>query len=424
MKVIHLCTTDIKGGAHRSAYRLHQSLLQMGLDSTIWVAEKRTDDPTVRSIKLNWFEYLNSRLRWRHLPIKFIRYWNSRPEGYTVFSDHRSLRGKALMKSLPDCDLINLHWVSGFVDFPLFFRKVPSKMKLVWTLHDMNAFTGGCHYALDCDAFTAACGACPQLGSNNPRDISNSILNQKKEVYRGFESHDSRIIAPSHWMKKQVQGSTLLNRFPISVIPYGVDLEVFLPHDPNQSRLELNLPLDKKIILFVANAVKIMHKGFEILVRALEQLGNSEGILLVSLGSGKPVMDASVPHLHLGHFRDNHQIAKVYSAADIFVIPSLQDNLPNTVLESLACGTPVIGFDVGGIPDMVRPGVTGLLVPPKDEESLGDAIQTLLQNDALRAQMSENCRRIAVNEYALDIQAKRYIELYQEVLQSTGGPNL
>jgi glycosyltransferase involved in cell wall biosynthesis len=280
----------------------------------------------------------------------------------------------------------------------------------------MNAFTGGCHYSLDCFAFTKSCGACPQLGSDNPRDISFAIWKQKRDNYQNFSKHDLHIIAPSQWMAKQARLSSLLKNLPSKVIPYGQDLATFTPRERVKSRDYLGIPQNKKILLFVANSVKIKHKGFGFLTQALKHLDDSGDVLLVSLGSGAPAIDTSIPHLHLGYFSNNQQIARVYSSADVFIIPSMQDNLPNTVMESLACGTPVVGFDVGGIPDMVRPGVTGLLVPPKDVKALGEAIQTLLKNDTLRAQMSENCRRIAVEEYSLEIQALRYIALYQEII--------
>jgi glycosyltransferase involved in cell wall biosynthesis len=168
--------------------------------------------------------------------------------------------------------------------------------------------------------------------------------------------------------------------------------------------------------LFVAGSTNNWRKGFVFLAEALAELTELSNLFLVSLGAGKPALNSHIDHLHLGYADNDRLLSFAYSAADVFVISSVQDNFPNTVLEALACGTPVVGFSVGGIPEMVRSGVTGLLAPPGDERALAGAISHLLENDATRAEMSSNCRLIAVEEYSLEVQAKRYIELYRSIL--------
>jgi glycosyltransferase involved in cell wall biosynthesis len=217
-------------------------------------------------------------------------------------------------------------------------------------------------------------------------------------------------------MAREIGNSALLGRFPVAHIPNGLDIDVFSPRERETVRGALNIPAESNVILFVADSATNRRKGLSLLTQALGELEISLKPFLVSLGSGKPKIRNGLPHLHLGHVSDDSMLASVYSGADVFVIPSLQDNLPNTVLESLACGTPVVGFDTGGISDMVRPGVTGLLAPVGDVDNLREAIAELLQDPLMRVRMSENCRRIAVEEYALDLQARRYVELYKSML--------
>jgi len=417
VKVVHLSTQDSKGGGPRAAYRLHVGLRQLGCDSSMIVARRRSGDPAVMALPGDLLGPVRRRLRWRQLPLAFFRYWRSRPVGYTLFTDHRARHGARLVSQLPSCDVVNLHWVAQFIDYRTFFTTVPSRTPVVWTLHDVNAFSGGCHINLGCKRYVEDCGACPQLGSRNLNDVSHKIWQHKREIYNQIEPGRLHIVTPSRWMATQVQHSSLMSSFPVSVIPNGLDTDVFSPQDRCMARSTLGIPQDMNVILFVANSVIIRHKGFSLLAQALSNLDGS--VFLVSLGSGRPVIDASIPHLHLRHIENDRQLALFYSAADVFVIPSLQENLPNTVMEALACGTSVVGFAVGGIPDMVRPGVTGSLVPPEDVRSLRTAIVELLQDTDKRARMALNCRRIAVEEYALKVQAQRYSELYREITERT-----
>ena len=182
------------------------------------------------------------------------------------------------------------------------------------------------------------------------------------------------------------------------------------------ARAALQVPQDVQVVLFVADGVDNQRKGLALLVEALAGLTMSDDLFLLILGRGQSTLELSFPHVHLGHVENDRLLPLIYSAADLFIIPSMQDNLPNTVLESLACSTPVVGFDVGGIPDMVRPGETGSLVPAGDVIALRDAISRLLHDHEMRASMSAACRRVAVEEYRLEIQARRYADLYDSIV--------
>jgi len=318
---------------------------------------------------------------------------------------------------LPQCDVINLCWVSGLLDYRCFFPRVTSRTPVVWTLADMNAFTGGCHYDDFCGKFTGGCGACPQLGSCDADDLSAQVWRRKRDSLSRIGKERLCIVATSRWMAGEVAKSPVLSGFTARIIPCGVDQTVFTPRDSVMARSVLGLPRDARIVLFIAQQLSNRRKGFRLLLEALGAVRGIKNMALVALGIDVPKRDIPIPFFHLGTIYRDGIFSLAYNAADVFVIPSLQDNLPNTVLEALSCGTPIAGFDTGGIPDMVRPGITGSLAPAGDSAGLAHAIEELLGNDDRRREMSENCRRVAVKEYSLELQAKRYSALYEELAE-------
>jgi glycosyltransferase involved in cell wall biosynthesis len=327
-----------------------------------------------------------------------------------------------VLAQLPGGDVINIHAMYTFIDYQVFLAAVPRRTPVIRTLHDMSFFAGGCHYAWDCDKYTERCGACPQLGSHQDADLSRQIWQRKQTALQSIAPGRLHLVTPSRWLAHEAQRSGLVRHFPITVIPLSLDTEVFCPRDRGMAREVLGIPQDARVVLFIAEPITRPLKGFGLLTRALEGVGHLANLLLVSVGTGKLPVEVKVSHLHFGHIGHERLLSLIYSAADLFVIPSLQDNLPQTVLEAMACGTPVVGFAVGGIPDMVRPGVTGLLVPPQDVDALRSAIEELLHDPVRRAAMASTCRRVAVEEYALELQARRYLDLYQTVLASHRSP--
>lgn len=418
MKIVHISAQDINGGAALAAYRLHRGLQRVGYESSMFVATRSSSDPTVLAFAppTDIASRLRRRLRRERIARDFSRYRASRPAGYELFSDDRSDHGGKIHDQLPSCDVINLHWIAGFVDYEGFFNSMPHGTPIVWRLADMNALTGGCHYDHDCGQLVKGCGACPQLGSTDPEDLSRQIWKRKQAVFGRLEVNRLHIVALCRWMHKLVKDSPLLSRFPVTLIPNGVDLEEFAPRDRRFSREVLGIPQGAQVVMFVSDDVTNRRKGFSLLSQALAGLMQTHDLFLVSVGKGKPPATGPIPCMHMGHVSNDRWLSLIYSAADVFVIPSLQDNLPNTVLESMACGTPVIGCAVGGIPDMVRTGVTGLLVPPCDVDGLRFAISDLLRDPARLAAMREHCRRIAVEEYSRELQVRRYSELYKSLI--------
>ena len=415
MKILHLGKNDIIGGAARASFRVHWALRKQGYDSTVLVAHRHSNDPTVTAVVPSMDFLARLRRRWRRRQIlgDFARYHATRPTGTEPFSDDRSVHAFDLVKQLPPCDVINLHWVAGFVDYHAFFSALPPRTSVVWLMHDMNVMTGGCHYDDDCGRYVSGCGACPQLGSTDPEDLSRQIWKRKQDVFGALEANRLHIVAPSRWMLELVKSSPLLSRFPVTLIPNGIDLEEFAPRDRGVAREVLGIPQGAQVVMFVSDNLTNRRKGFSLLTAALSGLMQIHNLFLLSVGKGEPPVTDPIPCKHIGQVWDDRWLSLIYSAADLFVIPSLHDNLPNTVLESMACGTPVVGFDVGGIPDMVRSGTTGQLVPVGDSVALGHAITRLLNAPSTCRQMAAECRKMVTEEYSYELVARRYAALYE-----------
>lgn len=418
MKVVNIITGD-QGGGGRAAYRLNRGLNMVGCDATLYVASKFHSDPATvvfkpRNDPAAKLRSLIFRLRQR------VRSLSScKGKGLWTY-DHVCQRGDDPVAQIPPADLINLHTIGNFFNFAAYFPAMALRVPTVWTMHTMEPFTGGCVYTHGCDRFEERCGKCPILESRRESDLSRKDWKAKDKMLRNVPATRMRLVAPSRWMAVQVARSSLLGRFPVEVIPYGVDTQSYAPRDKQAARDVLQIPMDAKVILFVTqHAMDVKVKGLPALLEACRGMSAVPNLRLLTLGGGD-LRDVPVPHTHLGHVFNDNLLSLAYSAADVFVIPSLMDNLPNVVIESMACGTPVVGFDTGGIPEMVRPGQTGALAPPGDVRALREAIESLLLNDGERAQLSARCREVAVKEYALEVQARRYLSLYQSMLQATG----
>jgi glycosyltransferase involved in cell wall biosynthesis len=220
-------------------------------------------------------------------------------------------------------------------------------------------------------------------------------------------------------MAGEILRSALLGRFPVTVIPNGVDIEAFAPRNRAFARDALGLPQDAKVLLFAGHTVDERRKGFSVLIEALAGLREVQNLHLLSVGGYSALPQMGIPYHPLGYISNERLLSIVYSAADLCVVPTLQDNLPNITIESLACGTPVVGFDVGGMSDVVSDGHTGLLVPLGDSEALRESIRRALANSAALAEMSANCRRTAVEKYSIHRQAQDYLELYESLAGPT-----
>lgn len=415
LKILHVNTNDITGGAAIAAFRLHTGLNNIGIDSKMFVASKRSNDGSV--LRFNAPNTINSRFfrYYRRFIInrRLKRYSLTRPKGLEMFSDDQTQYSHTLFDQFPVANLINIHWISGFLDLSEFFSWV--NVPVVWTLHDMNAFTGGCHYNGKCERFVEKCGNCPQLGSTKDHDLSRRIWLRKQKAF-SIVSRYLHIVTPSSWMADEVNRSSLFSRTPVNIIPYGVDTNIFTPRNRNACRDVLGISNNARVVLFMADSIENDRKGLLYLIEAFSEMRGHDNLLLVSIGRGKPNLFTNISCLHIGSINNELMLSIAINAADLFAIPSVQDNLPNTVLEAMACGIPVIGFKTGGVLDMVSDNETGFLVPVGDARALRDAIIYLLANNEKREEIGVTCRKIVEQEYTLNIQAKRYVALYNEIL--------
>jgi glycosyltransferase involved in cell wall biosynthesis len=257
----------------------------------------------------------------------------------------------------------------------------------------MNAFTGGCHFDYGCGRYRESCNACPQLGSTQRADLSQEIWRDKKAILDKFPNDRLRIVSPSKWLLNESLSSHLLGKFETSVIPYGLDTEVFQPRNRDFCRATLGIPLNCSVILFAAASFSSPRKGFNHLIDALWHSKSDLPLFLVSLGGGgDKSFKLPIPGIHIPHVENEGLLSLIYSASDVFVAPSMQDNLPNTILEAAACGIPSVGFNVGGIPEIIRPGDTGFLAQSGDAVGLRASIEMILNNNELRVALSKNCR--------------------------------
>jgi glycosyltransferase involved in cell wall biosynthesis len=229
-----------------------------------------------------------------------------------------------------------------------------------------------------------------------------------------------RIAAPSAWMARQALRSSLFKGFEIFRIPYGIDTDIFMPRNKTVARETLGIPQHLKVIMFVADWMDNHRKGLDLLAEAIKELSLRRDLGVISMGRSASTPKLPGQHFPVGYLSNERLLSLVYSAADLLVCPTREDNLPNVILEAMSCGLPVVGFDVGGLPDMIRQGENGFLAPREDVRELCNAIAAILDEDMTRSRMSQSAREIASREYAIDVQAQRYFQLYEKLLNKSG----
>lgn len=421
MRVLQIANNDLSGGAAIAAYRLHLGLNRAGHDCRMLVRDKHSDDDRVRRFELPqdpWAKLVR-RVRDRRLNRVGGELRRLLVPGHDMVTGCVDSDGRALLQQVGGVDVINLHWVTGLLDHATFFPAAAARRwPVVWTLHDMNPLTGGCHYSAGCERFVDRCGACPLLTMGMEDDYTRRFWRIKRRSLQHMDPSRMRIVTPSRWLAGEARRSSLLDRFDVEVIPNGIDVDQFKPIDRAQARAELGLPMRRPIVLFITAQANYPRKGHDLIVEALRKLDLAGAPLLVSIGGDEAELGAD-RHVSLGRIDDASQLTAAYSAADVFVVPSRQDNLPNTILESMACGTAVVGFEIGGIPDLVREGETGALAAPEDAGSLCAAIERVLADEAKRDVMGRACRAYAERDLSLDTQARRYAGLYQQLVGET-----
>ncbi len=409
MKILIINTNESSGGAAKASNRLHKGLRSIGVQSFMFVQRKQSNDKYVIGAKPNtFFKYIHYfKAILDSLP-KII-YKKRNRVTWSINWLYNPFLFYYIKKIKPD--VINLHWVNnGFISIKQINKLAKLDIPIVWTLHDMWPFTGGCHYSGDCDKYINYCNSCPQLKSNKKNDLSNYIFRNKKKYYPNLN-----IICLCEWMKNCVEKSNLLSNSKIEIIPNGFNLDTFKPRDINESRKLFSLPLDKKIILFGAVDSNDKRKGLLFLEEALKRIDNKNYVVAI-FGNIKDKINLKIDTYYLGKINGEKMMSLLYNSADVFVCPSLEDNLPNTVIESLSSGTPVVGFNIGGIPDMISHKENGYLAKYKDAKDLANGIKWCIEDEDRNKELSLNARKKSEKEYSLEIQANRYKKLFESLI--------
>jgi glycosyltransferase involved in cell wall biosynthesis len=413
MRVLIVSTNDIQGGAARAAYRLHKALLDQNVDSQMLVQSKSSDDFTVIGPQSK-VQKAFGKLR-PTLDSLSVRKYKDRTK--TLFSPNWVPFSSVVDKiNNINPDIVHLHWIAGGMLRIEDFAKI--KAPIVWSLHDMWAFTGGCHYDEECDAYQKQCGTCLVLGSNKLQDLSRKVWLRKQAAFSKMANLN--IIGLSRWLADCAKQSSLFKDTPIFNLPNPIDAITFAPFDKQQARGLLNLPQDKNLVLFGAmGAISDPRKGFKELAEALTQV-DGDNTELVVFGSSQPKIPQRFKQRahYLGQLHDDVSLRVLYSAADVMIVPSLQENLSNAIMESLACGTPVVGFAIGGNSDLIEHQITGYLAKPYNATDLAQGIEWVI-NASNYQEISQNSREKVLREFDSQVVAKKYIDLYNQIIKGT-----
>lgn len=413
MKILLLNTYDISGGAAIAAYRLLRGLQRSGVQAQMLVQFKKSDNYSIISPQTKW-QKVFSKIKpiIDSVPVRFYKQRKNNIFSPAVLRDNIY---KKIQEINPD--IIHLHWINeGFVRIETLAK---INKPIIWTLHDSWAFTGGCHYDEECGKYEKNCGNCPILGSSRKNDLSYRIWKRKEKSWKNL---DLTVVTPSSWLGECVKKSSLFCRTRVEVIPNGIDLNRFKPIDKNIARDILCLPKDKKLILFGAlSALSDKRKGFSLLREALKKYSSKENkdIELVIFGSSKPKdeEDLGFKTHYLGRLNDEISLALVYSAADVMIVPSIQEAFGQTASESLACGAPVVAFDNTGLLDIVDHQRNGYLAKPFDTTDLANGIKWVLGDKVRWKKLCQHAREKVKKEYNIVEVAKKYIDLYENVLK-------
>jgi len=416
MNILHVSTLDISGGGARAAYRLHHSLLNAGFNSSMLVQFKSSDESLINSFADKPYTKIKSTILpfLDKLPLR--KYENRNRDIFWTNGHWDSGAVNYLNRIKPD--IVNLHWIGGgFVSVKEIAR---INCPLVWTFHDFWAFTGGCHYPVaNCLKYITGCSNCPALSSDKINDLSRKGWQQK---YKYWNDINLSVVAPSRWLAERAKESGLMKKYPIYTIPNTIDTTVFKPINKQVARDILNIDLAKKVIAFGSvKPTEDDRKGFNLLrnsIKCMYDRNELQDVELVIFGASKPIhpIEFAFPSRFMGKITDDTMLALIYSAADVMVVPSKQENLSNSIMESLACGTPVVAFDIGGNSDMIKHGYNGYLAAPFDESDIACGIEWLLNTESIES-LSAHARKTVIDNYSEQIISQKYGHLYQKISQ-------
>ena len=414
MRVLLINTSERTGGAAIAAGRLMEALKKQGVKAKMLVRDKQTDRLTVVAIKANW-----------KLPVKFL--W----ERMVIFLANRLSRRNLFqmdianvgtditrMHDFQNADVIHLHWVNqGFLSMKNIEKIVKSGKPVVVTLHDQWFFTGICHYSADCQMYRVQCQRCPLLaGGDGLWDLARRVFDQKRRIYGEGKI---TFVGCSQWMAELAKKSALTQGHQVVCIPNAIDMELFRPMDKAAIRQKRGIPSDKKLILFGAQRITDERKGFHYLEEACKLIAMrnprlAEVIEILVVGGDATKVQNRLPFnvKPVNYVSEPEQMVELYNMVDLYVTPSLQDNLPNTIVEAMACGIPCVGFNVGGIPEMIDHKQNGYVATYRDANDFARGIEWALTADY--NELSQAARQKAQDTYSEEAVAKKYMEVYND----------
>lgn len=416
MRVLIVNTSERTGGAAIAAGRLCEALGNNGVKATMLVGSKDSDLITVAEV------HNPKKLKLNFLRERFTIWRANGFHKHRLFDVDAGNAGLDItnLKEFREADIIHLHWINqGFLSLKGISKILQSGKPVVWTLHDMWPFTGICHYSGDCDRFKDGCGKCPILyGGGSGNDLSHRVFERKKRLY-----NNARItfVACSDWLAGIARSSALLEGLRVESIPNAINTNLYKSYDVIKAREELALPLGKKLLLFAAFRVTNKIKGIDYLCEAINILAKkypdiAAGMAVVAVGKDSEELKSMLPVkvYSYGYVNNEKRMIDLYNACDLFLIPTMQDNLPNTIMESMACGVPCVAFNVGGIPQMIDHKVNGYVAAYKDSADFADGIFWSL-NPSVHKQLKEAARSKVTSSFSESAVARKYSELYNRL---------
>lgn len=417
MKILIVNTSERTGGAAVAANRLMKALNNSGVKAKMLVRDKESDTLTVAQLPKSPMK------RWHFLWERLVVFFHLHFSKQHLFEIDIANAGTDItnMREFQEADIIHLHWINqGMLSLNSIRKILRSGKPVVWTMHDIWPATGICHYTRGCGYFKTACKQCQLLpGGGSANDLSTAIWNQKQKL---LSEHHLSFVACSKWLEGEAKKSALLQGQHICSVPNPIDTHIYHPEDKLQARQRLELPTDKRIILFVSQRVTDDRKGMAYFTDAINRLAEQhpearENTVIAILGGHAEDVapQLALPVYPLGYVNDEKRIVDVYNAADVFVLPSLEDNLPNTIMEAMACGVPCVGFRVGGIPEMIDHQKNGYVARFRDADDLATGINWVLSNTDY-AQLSQQAVHQVNMSYSQRSVASRYIEVYNQAM--------
>jgi len=417
MRVLIVNTSERTGGAAVAANRLMDALNNHGVKAKMLVRDKESDSLTVSGLPSSWMP------RWHFLWERLCIWLHLRLKREHLFEIDIANAGTDItqLPEFQEADVIHLHWVNqGMLSLKDIRKILTSGKPVVWTMHDIWPATALCHLTLECRKFESQCSHCRLLpGGGCENDLSVRVWQQKKNMLNGQRA---TFVTCSEWLGEEARKSALLKGQEVRVVPNAIDMRVYRPTGKQEARRALNLPLEGHIILFVSQRVNNPNKGMHYLVEACQLLAHKHGdhfqnTVVTILGGHAEEIALQLPFqtCALGYVNDERRIATVYNAADVFVLPSLSENLPNTIMEAMACGVPCVGFRVGGIPEEIDHQETGYVADYCNSEDLARGLYYVLE-EADAELLSRNCVHKVAQCYSQQSVANRYMEVYQEAM--------